>query len=240
VKFGAFSFSGQKCSTTSRVYVHEDIADEFTEQLVEGRRTTSPSASREPGDGRLSLIDDSAIERYDDICETAAADGTVLTGGSRASTENLPTGRYVRADRGHGHSARSRARDGRALPFVTIHPVSSLEEGITKANDSDYGLCAGLFSGTRTGSTWFDRIESGMCYVNREQSATTGALVEITVRRLEVLGTTGEIRGRSWYLQQFMRQQKSDCGRRRRTALDRHSNRRTDLRPTVRLRNIPD
>jgi len=35
VKFGAFSFSGQKCSATSRVYVHEDVADEFTEQLVE-------------------------------------------------------------------------------------------------------------------------------------------------------------------------------------------------------------
>jgi len=109
------------------------------------------------------LIDDSAIERYDDICETAAADGTVLTGGSRIDRENLPTGRYVEptvvTDIPHDHAL---ATDEHFLPFVTIHPVSSLEEGITKANDSDYGLCAGLFSEDEDEiDTWFDRIESG-------------------------------------------------------------------------------
>jgi len=50
----------------------------------------------------------------------------------------------------HDHAL---ATDEHFLPFVTIHPVSSLEEGITKANDSDYGLCAGLFSEDEDGST---------------------------------------------------------------------------------------
>jgi len=59
----------------------------------------------------------------------------------------------------HDHAL---ATDEHFLPFVTIHPVSSLEEGITKANDSDYGLCAGLFSEDEDEiDTWFDRIESG-------------------------------------------------------------------------------
>jgi len=177
VKFGAFSFSGQKCSATSRVYVHEDIADEFTEQLVEETNDLSIGKPENRETVVSPLIDDSAIERYDDICETAAADGTVLTGGSRIDRENLPTGRYVEptvvTDIPHDHAL---ATDEHFLPFVTIHPVSSLEEGITKANDSDYGLCAGLFSEDEDEiDTWFDRIESGMCYVNREQSATTGA-----------------------------------------------------------------
>jgi len=139
----------------------------------------------------------------------------------------------------HDHAL---ATDEHFLPFVTIHPVSSLEEGITKANDSDYGLCAGLFSEDEDEiDTWFDRIESGMCYVNREQSATTGALVEAQpFGGWKYSGTTGKFAGGPWYLQQFMRQQSrtvvGDVGQPR----DRHSNRRTDLPPTVRLRNIPD
>jgi len=76
----------------------------------------------------------------------------------------------------HDHAL---ATDEHFLPFVTIHPSRASRKGITKANDSDYGLCAGLFSEDEDEiDTWFDRIESGMCYVNREQSATTGALVE--------------------------------------------------------------
>jgi 1-pyrroline-5-carboxylate dehydrogenase len=210
VKFGAFSFSGQKCSATSRVYVHEDIADEFTERLVEETNDLSVGKPENRETVVSPLIDDGAIERYDDICETAAADGTVLTGGSRVDRANLPTGRYVEptvvTDIPHDHPL---ATDEHFLPFVTIHPVSSLEEGITKANDSEYGLCAGLFSEDEDViDTWFDRIESGMCYVNREQSATTGALVDAQpFGGWKYSGTTGKFAGGPWYLQQFMRQQ---------------------------------
>ncbi|WP_058366805.1 aldehyde dehydrogenase family protein [Haloparvum sedimenti] len=220
VKFGAFSFSGQKCSATSRVYVHEDVAEEFTERLV---AETNDLAVGKPEDEETvvsPLIDDGAIERYDDICETAAADGTVLTGGSRVDRDDLPTGRYVEptvvADVPHDHAL---ATDEHFLPFVTVHPVSSLEEGIAKSNDSDYALCAGLFSEDEAEiDAWFDRIESGMCYVNRERSATTGALVDAQpFGGWKYSGTTGKFAGGPWYLQQFMRQQSrtvvGDAGR---------------------------
>jgi len=79
-----------------------------------------------------------------------------------------------------------------------------------------------------------------MCYVNREQSATTGALVEAQPfggwKYSGRPGNSRAVRGTP----AVHASAESDCGRRRRTALDRHSNRRTDLRPTVRLRNIPD
>jgi len=210
VKFGAFSFSGQKCSATSRVYVHEDIADEFTEQLVEETNDLSIGKPENRETVVSPLIDDSAIERYDDICETAAADGTVLTGGSRIDRENLPTGRYVEptvvTDIPHDHAL---ATDEHFLPFVTIHPVSSLEEGITKANDSDYGLCAGLFLRGRGRDRHVvrpDRVRDVLREPRAERDdrcARRGP----TVRRLEVPGTTGKFAGGPWYLQQFMRQQ---------------------------------
>ena len=210
VKYGAFSFSGQKCSATSRVYVHEDRYDEFTERLIEETEELVIGRQEEPESVVTPLIDDGALERYDEICELAESDGTVETGGERVDDPELPTGRYVRptvvTDVPHEHEL---AREEHFLPFVTIHPVSSLDDALTEANDSDYGLCAGLFSEDEAEvEEWFDRIEAGMCYVNRAQSATTGALVRAQpFGGWKFSGTTGKFAGGPWYLQQFMRQQ---------------------------------
>ena len=207
---GAFGFSGQKCSATSRAYVHEDIYDVFTDRLVE---ETEPLPVLPPGheDAFVApLIDESALDRYQQICETARSDGTVQTGGDVVDDPQLPRGRYVEptvvTDISHDHSL---AREEHFLPFVTVHPVGDLDEAITKANDSDYGLCAGLFSQDDDEiRTWLDRIESGMCYVNRAQSATTGALVHAQpFGGWKASGTTGKFAGGYWYLPQFMREQ---------------------------------
>ena len=207
---GAFGFAGQKCSATSRVYVHEGVIDSFTPALV---REAEELAVLPPGEAEafVSLvIDDDALARYRRICETAREDGTVHTGGHVVDSEALPDGRYVEptvvTEIPHGHDL---AREEHFLPFVTIHPVSDLDEAITKANDSEYGLCAGLFSESDAEiEAWFDRIESGMCYVNRAQSATTGALVGAQpFGGWKASGTTNTFAGGYRYLPQFMREQ---------------------------------
>ena len=207
---GAFGFAGQKCSATSRVYVHESVIDSFTRELV--RKTEELSVvPPEEADAFVSpVIDDDALARYRRICETAREDGIVRTGGHVVDSEALPAGRYVKptvvTDIPHGHDL---AREEQFLPFVTIHPVPDLDTAIERANDSEYGLCAGLFSDDDAEiETWFDRIESGMCYVNRAQSATTGALVGAQpFGGWKASGTTGTFAGGYWYLPQFMREQ---------------------------------
>lgn len=210
VMMGAFSFSGQKCSATARVYVHEDIFDSFTERLVE-KTADLPVRPPEEREAIISpVIDDSALNRYRDICDRARADGTVRTGGEVVNDPNLPSGRYVEptvvTDIPHDHEL---AWEEQFLPFVTIHSITNLDDAIAKANDSDYGLCAGLFSENETEiEGWLDRIESGMCYVNRFQSATTGALVQAQpFGGWKFSGTTGKFAGGYWYLPQFMREQ---------------------------------
>jgi len=207
---GAFSFSGQKCSATSRVYVYEDVFDEFTDQLVEATEQLGIGRGEYPDTVVNPVIDDSALERYETITEQARSDGTVRTGGSIVENDDLPEGRYVEptvvTDIPHEHDL---VREEHFLPFLTVHPVSDLEAGIAKSNDSDYGLCAGLFSEDDAEiERWFDEIESGMCYVNRTQSATTGALVQAQpFGGWKFSGTTGKFAGGYWYLQQFMREQ---------------------------------
>ncbi|GAD53022.1 delta-1-pyrroline-5-carboxylate dehydrogenase [Halarchaeum acidiphilum MH1-52-1] len=207
---GAFSFSGQKCSATSRVYVHEGVYDEFTEALVDETEALVVGPATERETFVSPVISDAALERYESITERAAADGTVRTGGAVRTEGDLEDGRFVEptvvTDVPHEHDL---ARDEHFLPFVTVHPIADLDEGIRKSNDSEYGLCAGLFSEDDAEiDRWFDEIESGMCYANRSQSATTGALVQAQpFGGWKYSGTTGKFAGGYWYLQQFMREQ---------------------------------
>ncbi len=207
---GAFGFSGQKCSATARVYVHEGLFDVFTDRLVEAT-SGLPVLPPEHKDAFIApLIDENVLDRYQRICETARTEGTIRVGGDLVEDPQLPNGRFVEptvvTDIPHEHSL---AREEHFLPFVTIHPVADLDEGITKANDSEYGLCAGLFTEDDDEiGTWFDRIEAGMCYVNRQQSATTGALVQAQpFGGWKASGTTSKFAGGYWYLPQFTREQ---------------------------------
>ncbi len=210
VCYGAFGFGGQKCSATSRVYVHGDVVEAFTERLV---AETEAVPDRAPADREAvvaPLIDDDAVERYHEVCETARAVGTVLAGGETVDAVEGAAGRYVRptvaVDVPHGHDL---AREEHFVPFVTIHPVADLDEAIRKSNDSPYGLCAGLFSESDDEiEAWLDRIDAGMCYVNRARSATTGALVGAQpFGGWKASGTTSKFAGGYWYLPQFMREQ---------------------------------
>ncbi|UWG46818.1 Lactaldehyde dehydrogenase, Succinate semialdehyde dehydrogenase NAD-dependent aldehyde dehydrogenase [Halanaeroarchaeum sp. HSR-CO] len=210
VLWGAFSFSGQKCSATSRVYVDASLYDRFVTALVEATEDLEIGRPRDRETDVSPIIDDGALERYREITDQARSVGTVRTGGTEVEREDLPDGRYVEptvvTDVPHEHEL---AREEHFLPFVTVHEVSDFEEALEKSNDSDYGLCAGLFS--EDGSEvedWFDGIEAGMCYVNRSQSATTGALVQAQpFGGWKFSGTTGKFAGGYWYLPQFMREQ---------------------------------
>ncbi|MFB6095621.1 MAG: aldehyde dehydrogenase family protein, partial [Halodesulfurarchaeum sp.] len=81
VLMGAFSFSGQKCSATSRVYVHESLAEEFTNRLVAATENLPVGLPEDEETIVSPIIDQASVERYQDICETAREVGTVHTGG---------------------------------------------------------------------------------------------------------------------------------------------------------------
>ena len=210
ISYGAFGFSGQKCSATSRVYAVESEFETLRDRLIE-EATAIPDHPPHHRDAVLSpVIDEDAIDRYDRICAEASSVGTVHTGGRRVEDSSLPRGRYVRptvvTGVPHDHWL---AREEHFLPFVTLHPVTDLDEALTKANDSDFALCAGLFAEDEDEiDRWFDTIEAGMTYVNREQSATTGALVGAQpFGGWKHSGTTAKFAGGRWYLPQFMREQ---------------------------------
>jgi 1-pyrroline-5-carboxylate dehydrogenase len=207
---GAFGYGGQKCSACSRVYVHKAVKAEFTEELIEWteRQEIGDPTEREVYLG--PLINETAYRNYQAAARRAKAAGKILTGGRLVKEKPLDRGYYVeptvvdRLPKDHAIF-----KDELFVPLLAMATVGSLEEGLAEANDSEYGLTAGLMSHDEDEIRYFlDHIEAGVVYVNRHYGSTTGAMVGAQpFGGWKHSGMTGKAAGGLYYLQQFMREQ---------------------------------
>lgn len=205
----AFGFSGQKCSACSRVYVEREVYDDFLERLV---KRTSELVIGDPVDREVfvgPVIDESAVARFEDAVKLAG-DGHVRFGGTRLTEGDLDKGTFVSPTIVDGlpldHELFKREL---FVPFLAVGVVDSLDEALKEANDTEYGLTAGIFSedGEEI-ETFFDTIEAGVVYANRKGGATTGAWPGCQpFCGWKGSGSSGKGALGSWYVQQFLREQ---------------------------------
>lgn len=206
----AFGLSGQKCSATSRVYVEDDVYDEFVDKLV---KRTSEITVGDPTDldhWMGPVVDGSAVARYQRaIDEVRSSGGEILHGGSVLTDGEYARGHFVEPAVVTAPEDSWIWREELFLPVVAVTKISGLDEGLERANDTVYGLTAGLFSRDEDEiETWFSRIEAGTTYVNRAAGATTGAWPDIqSFGGWKSSGTSGAGGGGPWYLRQYMREQ---------------------------------
>lgn len=95
------------------------------------------------------------------------------------------------------------------VPLLVATRFSTLEEALRMANDTDYGLTAGIFSeDEREVNFFFERIEFGVVYANRRGGATTGAWPGAqSFGGWKASGSTGRGVGGPYYLLTFLREQ---------------------------------
>jgi 1-pyrroline-5-carboxylate dehydrogenase len=206
----AFGFTGQKCSACSRVYVERPVADEFVAKLAEraAKIEVGDPAAREVYMG--PVIDKDAVERFRQAVAEARRDGKVVAGGEVLDQGETPPGNYVAPTVVTGLPADHRLlTDELFVPFVAVHPVDSLDEGLKLANDTEYGLTAGFYSGDQDEVDRFlGEIQAGVVYVNRRAGATTGAWPGVQpFGGWKGSGSSGKAGGGLYYVQQFMREQ---------------------------------
>jgi 1-pyrroline-5-carboxylate dehydrogenase len=206
----AFGFGGQKCSANSRVYVHRSVHDELVRRLVERGEaiTIGDPVVRENWLG--PVIDERAAGRHQAAVTEARRDGTVYTGGERLSGDGLERGFYVEPTVvGQLPPDHRLFREELFVPFTAVHAVDSLDEALTLANASVYGLTAGIFSRDEGEVERFlDGAEAGVLYVNRRAGATTGAWPGVqSFGGWKGSGSTGKAALGPWYVSQFLREQ---------------------------------
>lgn len=138
---GGFGYAGQSCISVQRVLVHADVAARFTEMLVAqvGRLRAGDPMNEATDVG--PLIDEANARRAESWVSEAVAEGArVATGGGRAGAVLEPTVLL-----GTTGAMKVNAEEIFA-PVITVRTYARFDEALALANDSPYGLQAGLFT----------------------------------------------------------------------------------------------
>ncbi len=204
----AFGLQGQKCSATSRVYVDRSVAGALREALVartEALRIGDPTR-RENWMG--PVLRSETVTRYRRAAERLREAGEVATGAHLLNDGELARGFFVAPTVATIDYDDALWRNELFAPLVLIGEVDSLDEALSRANATDYGLTAGFYGAQDEIPTFLERIEAGVVYVNRPQGATTGAWPGYQpFGGWKASGSTGKAIGSHWYLPLYLREQ---------------------------------
>ena len=205
----AFSLQNQKCSATSRVYVHEAVAQPFLAALQAKLATIKMGDPTERDVYFGPVINAKAVARWEAAVAQARKEGTILTGGERLRGGVFDKGHFVAPTIAALPLASSLFFDELFVPFLAVGQVDGLTQAIAESNKADYGLTAGLFSRKQDEiDRFFDEIEAGVCYVNKRTGATTGAWPGAQpFTGWKGSGSTGKGGCGPYYVQQFVREQ---------------------------------
>ena len=204
-----FSLQNQKCSATSRVYVHRDVVASFVDRLIEKTRAMRMGDPSERDVFFGPVINERAVARFERAVAQAGKEGSILLGGKRLSGGIFDRGHFVAPTIARVPLDSGLFQEELFVPLVAVGEVESLEQAITETNRVDYGLTAGIFSGDPAEvARFFDEVEAGVCYANKRTGATTGAWPGAQpFCGWKGSGSTGKGGCGPYYVAQFMREQ---------------------------------
>ncbi|REE98599.1 aldehyde dehydrogenase family protein [Thermomonospora umbrina] len=160
--WGAMSNAGQTCAGVERIYVVEDVYDEFLARLTEKARGLRPGFDREADYGPVTMPGQlEIIERH--IKDALDRGATAVVGGLE-SVRRPYVEPVILTDVPEDSAAVCEETFG---PTITVQKVKDAEEALAKANQSSYALAGAIFSGSRSRAMDLARrMRSGMTSIN--------------------------------------------------------------------------
>jgi betaine-aldehyde dehydrogenase len=166
---GNFYSAGEVCSNGTRVFVHRKIKDAFLQKLVARASAMRIGDPLDPATQVGSLISQAHMEKVLAYIARGRADGArLIMGGNRVTTSDLANGFFVAptvfAD---CHDDMSIAREEIFGPVMCLLDFDDEEEVLTRANATEYGLAAGVFTNDLTRAhRVIARLQAGTCWIN--------------------------------------------------------------------------
>jgi gamma-glutamyl-gamma-aminobutyraldehyde dehydrogenase len=165
---GIFANMGEVCSAGSRLLVERPIYNEFIERFIaEGQDAYTPGEPLDPDTNMGPLVDSEAQQRVLGLIETGKNEGATLNFGGDTPA-GMDKGAYVNPTLfSDVNNDMTIARQEIFGPVATVLPFDSPDEAIAIANDTIYGLAAGIW--TRDIDKAFrliKNIEAGVVWVN--------------------------------------------------------------------------
>ena len=157
---------GEACTAANRFYVHERVADEFTEKFSAAMKAMKVGPGLDPSVELGPMVNQWAIEDIDKLVQDATGKGSqVVTGGTPIEGTGFFYPPTVLSCVPKESNMLKEEIFGPVAPIVTF---TDDDEAIEAANDTEYGLIAYLFSGNLgRGMAVAERLDAGMIGVNR-------------------------------------------------------------------------
>lgn len=162
----AFHLSGQICTSAERFFVHEDVHDEFVAKFVTATKQLRIGYGLDKSE-LGPLVSEAARAKVMRLVESAISQGAGIASGGKVP-DGFETGWYYEPTILTDVTADMEIMRGEVFgPVASICKVSSVEEALELANDSDFGLGASIFTtDMREAQLAADRYETGMVWIN--------------------------------------------------------------------------
>ncbi len=179
ILWSAFGTSGQRCTATSRVIVHESLYDALVPRLVERAEALRLGPGWDDDTDVGPVINGAALEKIHSYTQVGIDDGaTLLTGGEIASDGDLGKGFFYRPTIfGDVEAGMRIAQEEIFGPTLSLIRVRDEAEAVRISNGIAYGLSSSIF--TRDVNRAFRAmrdLEAGITYIN---AGTIGAEVHL-------------------------------------------------------------
>ncbi len=169
VHFGAFQNAGQMCWAGSKLLIHEQIAPTFLEKLAERIAKTRLGPGLEEGVQMGPLVSRDQAETVSEAIDEGIRKGArPLAGGGRPEDPRLRDGNFLLPTLFEAPPADSRvAREEVFGPVLAAWSFADLDEAVSRANDTPYGLSAGIWTRDLSkGHALASRLKAGMVSIN--------------------------------------------------------------------------
>jgi len=165
-RHGIFGVAGQICTAMSRLVVHQSVKDELIGKLVDLSKSLKVGAGYEEGVGLTPVISEKQLEKVEGYARSGIQQGAeAVHGGKRIERD----GYFMEATvLNNVKQDMTVAREEIFGPVLSVLEYNDQEEAIHIANDTDYGLGAGVFTKDLKKASWTaSKLEAGQVYVNK-------------------------------------------------------------------------
>lgn len=170
--FAAFANQGQVCSAGSRLLIQDTIYDEFMKRFLNKIPDIKIGYGMAEGTAMGPLISKAHREKVEAYIRLGLEEGaTLIAGGTRPTDEALQDGYFLSPTVFAGVTNSMRiAKEEIFGPVCTLHRFTTEDEAIKLANDTEYGLAAGIFTRNLSLAHRFTQaLRTGVVWVNNFQ-----------------------------------------------------------------------
>lgn len=169
VLWGAFGTTGQRCTATSRLILHEDIYEDFIDELVDRTVELKLGNGLDESTDVGPMINEQQLKKVLSYVEIGKKEGAkLLIGGEALDGEEYEDGFFMNPTIFTGVEPGMRIEQEEIFgPVLSVIKISSFDEAIEVANDVEYGLSSSIYTNNLIYSMKaIEQLEAGLTYVN--------------------------------------------------------------------------